>query len=95
MKQICNGGAGILLQVGGWYLSSGCDVAPANGCILAMLKGAVEPGVRCGEVASKRYEPWPSLAQDIGCPRSGLILPKSSWIKQQREKSVVQALPAQ
>lgn len=51
--------------------------------------------MRCGEVASKRYEPWPSLAQDIGCPRSGLILPKSSWIKQQREKSVVQALPAQ
>ena len=72
------------------YLSSGCSVVLANGYVSPTLKGAAIPGVWCGEVADMRCELQLWHALGIGCLGAGLMLPKSSWIKWQREESVVQ-----
>lgn len=60
------------------------EVTLGNVSMEPMLTEAVIPGVPCGNAPSKSCE------LGIICP--GLIVSKSSWIKCQRQKSVVQSV---
>lgn len=60
------------------------EVALGNGSVEPVLTEAVTPGVPCDNTPSKGWE------LGIFCPR--LIVPKSSWIKCGKEKSVLQSV---
>lgn len=60
------------------------EVALGNGSVEPVLTEAVTPGVPRDDTPSKGWE------LGIFCPR--LIVPKSSWIKCGKEKSVLQSV---